>query len=458
MERPVWEMLERNRTRLSMHMPGHKGHAPFCAADLYALDTTELPGTDDLYAPEGGLRRAEECYARAAGSAEALLLHNGSTAGIQAMLMLYARAGETVLLPRNAHLSATNACVVGDLQPVYMPQTFTADGYGYVAEETILAALAAHSEAKCLLVTRPDFYGCLTSLKRIAEKAHAQGCRLVVDEAHGAHFAASEEIFPKSAVRQGADLVVQSAHKTLATMNQTAFLHICSEQVDRERVHTAAKMLQTSSPSYAMLATADEAREMLEESGAEEWKRIFRACETARKILSEAVTLPVFKKGYYDPCRLVVPVMEYDLTGFSLAERLRCEDRIDVEMADTGCVVMLPSPSNSTEEIISAAKAVVRILKTVPKKEKKPTDLPQIPETALSPREAFERNGIWMDWEQAIGKISKNTVVIYPPGTPVIVLGERISRECVFAIQRAEKNGAEVTGIRKNKFYVVEES
>ncbi len=119
---------------------------------------------------------------------------------------------------------------------------------------------------------------------------------------------------------------------------------------------------------------------------------------------------------------------------------------------------MLPSPYNSTEEIVSAANAVVRILKTVSKKAKHSNALPPIPETVLSPREAFEKSGIWMDWEQAIGRISKNTVVIYPPGTPVIVLGERISRESISAIQRAEHDGAEVTGIRKNQFYVVEES
>ena len=452
----------RNLRRISLAMPGHKGGRGIpdeLRKHFFSYDVTELSDTDSLYGSEGALKEAQERAARFYQSRETLFLVNGSTSGIFIMLLSCCHAGDWVLVSRHCHQSVIHACTVFGLVPVYLESTLIP---GYEIPDAVSPAAVERAlereRVSAVLITSPNYYGIVSDVAAIAEIVHRYGIPLLVDEAHGAHFAASEEIFPKSAVRQGADLVVQSAHKTLATMNQTAFLHICSEQVDRERVHTAAKMLQTSSPSYAMLATADEAREMLEESGAEEWKRIFRACETARKILSEAVTLPVLKKGYYDPCRLVVPVMEYDLTGFSLAERLRCEDRIDVEMADTGCVVMLPSPSNSTEEIISAAKAVVRILKTVPKKEKKPTDLPQIPETALSPREAFERNGIWMDWEQAIGKISKNTVVIYPPGTPVIVLGERISRECVFAIQRAEKNGAEVTGIRKNKFYVVEES
>ena len=135
MDRPVWEMLEGNRERLSFHMPGHKGRGPFGPVDAYALDTTELPGTDDLYCPENGLRLAQERYARAAGSGAALFLHNGSTAGIQAMLMLYAHPGDTVLLPRNAHLSAVNGCILGDLRPVFMPLTFTGDGYGYLREE-----------------------------------------------------------------------------------------------------------------------------------------------------------------------------------------------------------------------------------------------------------------------------------------------------------------------------------
>ena len=146
--RPVYDMLTAASARRSGHMPGHKGRPPFGAADLYALDTTELPNTDDLYAAEGGLREAMRLYAQAAGAAKTIFLHNGSTAGNHVMLQLYAREGETVLLPRNAHLSAVNACVLGGMRVKWMPVRCTPDGYCYLAEEDVLAALRANPDAR----------------------------------------------------------------------------------------------------------------------------------------------------------------------------------------------------------------------------------------------------------------------------------------------------------------------
>ena len=186
--RPMFEMLSANRDRLSLHMPGHKGKAPFGAEDVYALDTTETPLTDDLYMPEGAIAQAQKLYARAAGAGASFFLHGGSTAGIHTMLMYAAKPGERVILPRNAHVSAVNACVLGGLEPVFAPCTLTADGYAYVKEATLLETIEAHPEAKAVLVTRPDYYGCAIPLERIARAAHAHGMRLVVDEAHGAHF------------------------------------------------------------------------------------------------------------------------------------------------------------------------------------------------------------------------------------------------------------------------------
>ena len=177
-ERPVYDMLATAGGRRAFHMPGHKGRAPFGSLDLYALDTTELPNTDDLYAPEGGLLRAQRLYAEAAGAAETLFLHGGATAGIHAMLQLWAREGEVALLPRNAHLSAVNACILGGLRVRWIPVTWRADGYGYVREADVLAALVAYPEARVLLLTRPDYYGGCMPLEAIIQRAHwASGWR-----------------------------------------------------------------------------------------------------------------------------------------------------------------------------------------------------------------------------------------------------------------------------------------
>ena len=214
--RPVYDMLTVVSARRSGHMPGHKGCSPFGAADLYALDTTELPNTDDLYAAEGGLREAMRLYAQAAGAAKTIFLHNGSTAGNHVMLQLYAREGETVLLPRNAHLSAVNACVLGGMRVKWIPVRCTPDGYCYLAEEDVLAALRANPDARAMLLVRPDYYGGAMRedvFRRIAAAAHCQGTKVVVDEAHGAHFPWCDGMTSAGAL--GADAWVQSVHKTL---------------------------------------------------------------------------------------------------------------------------------------------------------------------------------------------------------------------------------------------------
>ena len=157
--RPIYDMLQESSGRRSFHMPGHKGRPPFGPVDVYALDTTELPVTDDLYCPERGIRRAEELYARAAGAAETIFLHNGSTAGIHVMVQLYAGEGDEVILPRNAHLSAVNGCVLGGVRAAWIPVTTLPDGYAYIAEEDALRTMEEHPHARAILLTRPDFYG-----------------------------------------------------------------------------------------------------------------------------------------------------------------------------------------------------------------------------------------------------------------------------------------------------------
>ena len=185
--RPINDMLRAASQRQSCHMPGHKGKPPYEPEELYALDTTELPRTDDLYSPERGLLEAQRLYARAAGAAETLLLHNGSTVGIHIMMQLYAGEGDTVILPRNAHLSAVNGCVLGGVNAVWIPVRQRADGYCHIREEDVLRTMEANPTAKAVLLTRPDFYGGCLPLERIVARAHALGMRVVVDEAHGAH-------------------------------------------------------------------------------------------------------------------------------------------------------------------------------------------------------------------------------------------------------------------------------
>lgn len=434
MDRPVWEMLERSRGRLSFHMPGHKGRGPFGPMDAYALDTTELPGTDDLYCPENGLRMAQERYAQAAGSGAALLLHNGSTAGIQTMLMLYAHPGDTVLLPRNAHLSAVNGCILGDLRPVFMPLTFTGDGYGYLREETVLAALAAHPQARCLLVTRPDYYGGCLPLERIARAAHAQGCRLVVDEAHGAHLPWLPGL--TGAAAAGADAWVQSCHKTLPSLTGTAVLHL-REAADAGRALRLLRMVQTSSPNFVMMMSMDDARAYMEEVGTERLRAVCGAAEALRRQLP-ALGYGDAQEGWkdtwlsFDPTRLVICAPQ---GGEALDEAL-VRQGIDVEMHDIRrvvCILTVMDDQARLERLEAALRAIP------PREAQLPAtayDQP-LPLRCMPPREASLGQVAWVELAQAAGHVAAASAGLYPPGIPLVAPGELITEQTAFALAQA---------------------
>ena len=422
--------------RKSAHMPGHKGQAPFGPPDLYALDTTELPLTDDLYTPEGGLLAAEELYARSAGAGCTLMLHNGSTEGIHVMLQLWAREGDTVLLPRNAHHSAVQACVLGGLRPVWMPVTQRTDGFCYVAEQTVLAAIAAHPEAKALLLTRPDYFGTCLPLERIIPAAHARGLRVVVDEAHGAHYPWME--LPGSAGRFGADAWTQSVHKTLPGLTGSAVLHLrCPE--DRPEALRILRREQTSSPSFLLMLSIDDAREWMALHGRERLAAVREAADALRAQLPalgyrDAHRLWADTGLCFDPTRLVIDAPQ---GGAALAASL-AELGCDVEMYDEHRAVCILTAMDTPEGVDS----IGTLLKRIPacqKAENKNPDLPDpaLPRAVMTPRQAVMGPCREVPLREAAGRIAAQAAGLYPPGVPLVMPGEVISRATAEALLAA---------------------
>lgn len=434
MKRPVYDMLRSVSQRTSMHMPGHKGRAPFGPADLYALDTTELPVTDDLYSAENGLKEASALYARAAGAGATMLLHNGSTCGIHAMLMLYAREGDTVLLPRNAHLSAVNACILGGLRAEWMPVTQRPDGYCYVAEQTVLDALAQHPQAKTVLLTRPDYFGCCMPLERIVEKARALGVRVVVDEAHGAHLPWMEA--PVSAGRLGADAWVQSVHKTLPGLTGAAVLHLADAR-DEAKALQLVRREQTSSPSFLLMLSIDDSRAVMEQQG--------RPALSRAAAMADALRSRLPRYGYcsaheawadthqqFDRTRLVI---EAPQGGHALAEALQARG-IDVEMADRRRVVLILTAQTTQQELDGLEQALAEI---VPQQAETAL-LPDV--TALPPKQMELRAAAMADCErvplsQAAGRMAAVAAGLYPPGIPQVCPGEIIPQAVVDMLLQA---------------------
>jgi len=432
--RPIHDMLHAASGRCSCHMPGHKGCAPFGMEDLYALDTTEIPLTDDLYAPENGIAQAQELYARAAGAGATVFLHNGSTAGIHAMVQLYAGEGDTIILPRNAHLSAANGCVLGGVKAEWIPITQREDGYCYIAEADVLGALEAHPQAKALLLTRPDFYGCCLPLERIVEKAHSMGIRVVVDEAHGAHLPWLAGT--ASAGELGVDAWVQSVHKTLPGLTGSAALHL-RDAADKPNVMRILRREQTSSPSFVLLMSIDDSRAYMEETGASRLAAVAVAADEVRRALpglgyADAHAAWADTGLRFDPTRLVIAAPQ---GGFALAQSLR-QRGVDVEMADVQRVVLILSCMDEVEDILRLKDILQDIPPRVAALPALP-DMRSLPGKALDLRPAVMAACEAVPLHQAAGRIAAASAGLYPPGIPLVCPGERISPEVIGLLQGA---------------------
>ncbi len=437
-QRPVFTMLRNASGRISGHMPGHKGMMPFDSGDLYSLDTTEIPQTDDLYVAEGGLRDAMVLYAHAAGAARTLFLHNGSTSGIHVMLQLYAREGETVLLPRNAHLSAVNACVLGGMKPAWMNVRCTPDGYAFVNPTDAAEALRTHPQAKAMLLVRPDYYGGAMeddAFAALVRQAHAQGTRVVVDEAHGAHFPWSGAM--TSAGDLGADAWVQSVHKTLMGLTGSAVLHLAND-CDERRAWLLLRREQTSSPSFLLMMSIDDSRAWMALHGR---KRLQETADALHELRSQLIETPyddAHEKWQrlpvrFDPTRLAVTAPQ---GGRRLAEQLR-QEGIDAEMADDRRVVMIFTAMDDAQTIAHVSD----VLKKLPVEQRltfrtSPLML-HLPHGVLTPRQAAMASDAPVPLSMAEGRISAVAAGLYPPGIPLVMPGELVTGEITAQLRSA---------------------
>ena len=347
------EMLAGVADRLSLHMPGAQGRGPFGPVDPYRLETTELGVTDDLYAPCGAIARAEALAARCAGAAHTLMLTGGSTAGVQAMLLYAAGGGGAVILPRNAHLSALHLCAVAGLEAVFARPSFTASGLCYTPDESYLEALERRPDARALLVVRPDYYGALHWPARAAARARALGVSVLCDEAHGAHLNWDAEAPTAGAL--GADVWVQSAHKTLPALNGGAWLH-AGPGMDAARLRAMLRAVQSSSPSFVTLLALDDARAWMEQNGAEAVARLKAA---AARFHARAAALGYAdgqdEPGWaYDRTRVVLRAPQ---GGYALSEALAARG-VDVEMSDADRVVCILSLLDGPERLERLARVL----------------------------------------------------------------------------------------------------
>lgn len=412
------EMLEAASRRLSLHMPGAQGQGPFGPVDPYRLETTELAATDDLYAPYGAVARAEALCARSAGAEQTLMLHGGSTAGVQAMLLYAAGKGGRVVLPRNAHISALHLCAMAGLEPVFAEWTMS-DGLVSTPEESYLDALRRAPDAAAMLVVRPDYYGALAWPARAVAWARAHGVMVLCDEAHGAHL--NWKASTPNAGELGADMFVQSAHKTLPALNAGAWLH-AMPGVDAARLRRMVRMVDTSSPSFVGLMALDDARAWMDQHGAQALSRLEKAVARFYEAVAPLGYRPA-GPAPHDETRLVLGAPQ---GGFWLQEALAARG-VDVEMADERRVVCILSLMDFQPRLDALAAALGELGPAVRATKPLPAPPAGLPPRAWPLRRAAFAPTAPVPVGEAAGRVCGVTAGLYPPGTALLTPGEIIT-------------------------------
>lgn len=454
-----------------MHMPGHKRTHNWRMPNPYRIDITEIENFDNLHHAEGILKQGMERTAKLFGSKRSFHLVNGSTVGILAGILSLTRKGDTVLMARNCHKAVYHALILNELNPLYLTPPYE-EGFslnGSISPESVKSQLQNNPQVKLVVITSPSYEGVVSDIWEIADICHEKNVPLFVDEAHGAHLGFSEK-FPPSALSQGADLVVQSFHKTLPSLTQTAVLHIGTERVSGEKVERKLAILETSSPSYVLMGSIERCISILAAQKEELFQAWFQKLEgfhEQTKILEKFRVLGYGKERKhlpssihaFDPSKLVISTKGTNFTGGKLADFLRKNMRIEPEMISADYIVAMTSLCDTHEGMDRLAKGILAADKRAGQGDSEKHTIKKIPtlKIQMTPAQAEEAESQIIPWKESKGEISKDFVFAYPPGIPIVAPGEELSTEIIGIVESLKESGVkvEVSGKENNNIAVI---
>ena len=477
----------RKKGEVSFHMPGHKGSDLYrrfgfedFLQDIMDYDITEIAGADNLFQTEGVLKSVQDRYAQLYGCKKSYLLINGSSGGNIAAILSSVSKGKQLIMARNCHKSVFNALILGEIRPVYVyPETIEEYGIsGAVPPEEVKALIEENPEAEAVFITSPNYYGICSDIKSIADIAHRYGKILIVDEAHGAHLQFSEKL-PSSALQAGADLVINSTHKTLASLTQSALLHCNSDLVDPYLLEDKLQCIQSTSPSYILMASLDINAKILESHGTElmeEW------VSNLENFYDRIAMIPGLKtmgrlEGH-DWTKINFSMEDLGLSGSDL-DRILMEDyNIYIELFTGNWVMAMSGIGNKTDDYSKLVSALEDISKKYSGKSTSlktgsgglqsvgadqvseasqgaGTDLGSKKERTglVLPKQApmFEIPAVKkrVKLEDSEGMICGSSIIPYPPGIPLICPGERIEADAIAYIRKMRELGEKVIGVNE---------
>ncbi len=436
------------------HMPGHKRQKQWFEG-LYDLDITEISGADDLHSPSGIIMEAQRRVSRQLGTVSSIFLTGGSTCGILSAISAVCGKGDSIVIGRNCHRSVYNACLINNLSTEYVyPVLRPRLGCFGEVQASFVAEALEKSGARAVVITSPTYEGIISDIKAIAKVVHKYKAILIVDSAHGAHLGLSDR-FPESARDLGADIVIESAHKTMPCLTGAALVHICSHRVSYSALQEALGLFETSSPPYPILCSIDRAYKAAENEKlfGEYADRLDRFYERAKSLRR----LSLYETN--DRGKLIIYCGDSDISGFGLKKSLRENYLIECEMAMPAYALAMTSAADTDEGFERLISALFQIDEALKNGNRSLPPAPPRAERASKMPEDAELKPLHL--RGCVGKASAEFVFAYPPGSPIIAPGEIFSEEIVGYMTHLFSTGAQVYS-SKGKFpdflYVFEEN
>lgn len=475
---PIYDALENYKKMrvVPFDVPGHKrgkGNpvlTQFLSEACLSVDVNSMKPLDNLCHPVSVIKEAEELAAQAFGAKHAFLMVNGTSSGVQAMIMTACKRGEKIIMPRNVHRSAINALVVCGALPIYVnPGVDKKLGIPLgMSYEDVKEAIENNPDAKAILVNNPTYYGICSPLAAITELAHQHNMLVLVDEAHGTHFYFHNDL-PASAMSVHADMAAVSMHKTGGSLTQSSFLLI-GDNVSAGYVRQIINLTQTTSSSYLLMSSLDISRRNLALHGNKIFTDVIDMAQYARGEINKIDGYYAFGKELingdtiydFDQTKLSIHTRTMGLAGIEVYDILRDDYNIQIEFGDIGNILAVISVGDHTlaiERLISALSEIKRRF------EKDMTGMLDYeyrnPMVVMSPQDAFYAQNHSVPMGESEGYISSEFVMCYPPGIPILAPGELITKEILEYIAYAKKKGCLLTGTKDlslEQIQVVEQS
>lgn len=463
-----------NSDYYGFHMPGHKRNLNILGASKpYEIDITEIEGFDDLHHADGILKDAQRRAAKLYHADETHFLVNGSTVGILSAIAGVTNKGDTILVARNCHKSVYHAIYMNELKPVYLMPAFDPDDQlnTEVSADDVREALDKNPKIRAVVIVSPTYDGIVSDVEAIAEAVHEKGIPIIVDEAHGAHFG-FHPYFPENANVLGADIVIHSLHKTLPSLTQTALLHMNGEIVRREKVRRYLHMLQSSSPSYLLMASIDACVDMLENRKGELFDPYVEMLKRTRDRLTGLKYLKVIQTERFDKSKIVISVKDTDMASRQLYRLLLEVYHLQMEMVAGTYVLAMTSVADTEKGMERLADALEEIDLRIgnqmlqsgavsgrqmpePEVVYSIADVEKLIENAMPDSKKAVGEIRYLPWQDSVGYVAAEYAYLYPPGCPLIAPGERVSQEVADMLQWYYDRQFTIEGLKKERYIEV---